>query len=83
MMATPTENDLRQLITAVMRRDVGRLTPEMQIQEALGIDSLDILRLLAAAERRYDLHIADEDMAELRTYGDLLSVLGVEAGDMP
>lgn len=83
MTATPTESDLRQLIAAVVRRDVGTLTPEMQIQDALGIDSLDVLRLLAAAERRYDIYIADEEMAELRTYGDLLSMLGVDAGAAP
>lgn len=79
MTVTPTENDLHNLIAGVVRRKIGPLAPATRIQDALGIDSLDVLRLLAAAEERYGVHASDDDLMRLRTYGDLLSLLGIEA----
>ena len=81
MTIAPTDGDLRQLIAGIVRREIGPLTPETNLQDALCIDSLDVLRLLAAAERRYGIYISDEEMVELRCYGDLLSLLGIEAGE--
>ncbi|MCK5275090.1 MAG: acyl carrier protein [Alphaproteobacteria bacterium] len=81
MTITPTDSDLRQLIASTVRREIGPLTPETNLQDALYIDSLDVLRLLAAAERRYGIYITDEEMVELRCYGDLLELLGIEAGE--
>lgn len=81
MTITPTDSDLRQLIACTVRREIGPLTPETSLQDALCIDSLDVLRLLAAAERRYGIYITDEEMVELRCYGDLLGLLGIEAGE--
>ncbi len=81
MTITPTDSDLRQMIASIVRREIGPLTPETNLQDALYIDSLDVLRLLAAAERRYGIYITDEEMVELRCYGDLLELLGIEVGE--
>jgi acyl carrier protein len=81
MTVRATEADLRKLIAAVLRRETGPLTQETRLEDALGIDSLDVLRLLAAAEERYDMRIADEQLLRLRTYGDLLALLGVEVAE--
>lgn len=78
MTITPTDSDLRNLIASIVQRETGALTPETSLQDALCIDSLDVLRLLAAAERRYGIYITDEEMVELRCYGDLLGLLGIE-----
>ncbi len=77
MTTTPTDSDLRQLIASIVGRKIGPLTPETNLRDALCIDSLDVLQLLAAAERRYGIHVADEEMVELRCYGDLLGLLGI------
>ncbi len=77
MTITPAESDLRQLIASILNRDIGPLTPETNLRDALCIDSLDVLQLLAAAEQRYGIHVADEEMVELRSYGDLLGLLGI------
>ena len=81
MTVTPTESDLRKLIASVARRETGPLRPETRIQDALAIDSLDVLRLLAAAEERYGVQITDEELVKLRTYGDLLILFGIESED--
>lgn len=81
MTITPTDNDLRSLIASIVNRDVGHLTPDTSLRDALGIDSLDVLRLLVAAEKRYGIYVTDQEMAALRYYGDLLRLLGVEAAE--
>ncbi len=82
MTITPTESDLRQLIASTVNRKIGPLTPETDLRDALCIDSLDVLNLLAAAEQRYDIHVADEEMIELRCYGDLLGLLGIAVEEL-
>lgn len=77
MTITPTDSDLRQLIASTLNRKIGPLTPETNLQDTLCIDSLDVLRLLAAAEQRYRIQITDEKMVELRNYGDLSGLLGI------
>ncbi len=77
MTITPADNDLRKLIASTLNREIGSLTPETNLRDTLCIDSLDVLRLLAAAEQRYGIHVTDEEMVELRCYGDLLGLLGI------
>lgn len=79
MTVKPTDSDLRQLIARTVKREIGPLAPETSLQDALCIDSIDVLHLLAAAERRYGIRITDEEMVELRCYGDLLGLLGIKA----
>jgi len=81
MTVKPTHTDLQNLIANTINLKVGSLTPESGLQDALGIDSLDVLRLLVAAEKRYGLHITDEDMAGLLRYGDLLELLGIDSAE--
>lgn len=81
MTVIPTDRDLQNLIAGVVRREIGPLAPETRLQDALCIDSIDVLRLVAAAEERYGIRIADEEMVALRCYGDLLGLLGIEAGE--
>jgi acyl carrier protein len=81
MSVTPTAGDLRNLMVGIVNREIGPLAPETNLQDALGIDSLDVLRLLVAAEKRYGIYVTDEQMAELNCYGDLLRLLGIEAGE--
>lgn len=81
MTVTPTNSDLRNLIASIVNREIGPLTPETSLRDALFIDSLDVLRLLVAAEKRYGIYVSDNEMAELHCYGDLLEVLGIEAGE--
>ena len=57
------------------------VAPETSLRDALGVDSLDVLRLLVAAEKRYGIYVTDQEMAELHCYGDLVRLLGIEAGE--
>src|SRR5207247_3407604 len=52
--------------------DVGSLDPAMNMELDLGFDSLSRVELLALAEARLGVHIADHDAARIFTLGDLV-----------
>lgn len=78
MTVRPTDSDLQRLIAHVVRREIGPLHPESRLQDTLCIDSIDVLDILAAVEQRYGVYFTDQQMVELRCYGDLLFLLGIE-----
>lgn len=61
---------LRRGCAVAAGRDVGPLTLEQEIQ-ALGIDSVALLELVGWAEAELGARIPDEELARLRTVGDL------------
>ena len=58
---------LRALLAEQLGISVDDITPETNIIDDLGADSLDIVELLAALEDEFDLLITDERVRELYT----------------
>ena len=58
---------LRALLAEQLGISVDDITPETNIIDDLGADSLDIVELLAALEEEFDLLITDERVRELYT----------------
>ena len=58
---------LRALLAEQLGISVNDITPETNIIDDLGADSLDVMELLTALEEEYDLLITDERVRELYT----------------
>lgn len=58
-----------------------RVRPEDRFQEDLDAESADLLNIVAAAEDRWGITIAEEEMAGLITVGDLLELVRRRAVD--
>ena len=58
---------LRALLAEQLGISVDDITPETNIIDDLGADSLDIVELLAALEDEFDLLITDDRVRELYT----------------
>jgi acyl carrier protein len=50
------------------------VTPDLLLEEDLGIDSLDFVRLIQLVEERLDIVIDDEAAAPVRTVGELVAL---------
>jgi len=61
------EQRLRSVLSEVSRQDVARTGLDDDLVRELGLDSLAALRLLAAVEKRFDVHFPDERLEEFRT----------------
>ena len=51
--------------------DGGELTPDANILDDLGADSLDVVEMVMALEERFDIEVPDEDVEEMRTVADV------------
>src|SRR5207249_4357173 len=59
--------------------DVGSLDPAMNMELDLGFDSLSRVELLALADARLGVHIADQDAARIFTLGELVDAFEAAA----
>ncbi len=64
-----------QAIAEVSRTDAANLKPETELVADLGIDSAKALHLLVILEDRLETEIDDEELAEMKTVGDILDAI--------
>ena len=67
---------LKELISEQMGIEADIITLESNFEEDLGVDSLDIVELSMALEEEFDIgEMGEEDLANIKTVGDLVSYL--------
>ena len=70
-------NKLKALIAEQLGVDAETITLEAAFVEDLGVDSLDLVELSMALEDEFGIEeMAEEDMANIKTVGDLVEYLG-------
>ena len=70
-MSDAMTGKIRDLVAEQLGVDIATLTPEANILEDLGADSLDVVELVMAIEEEFDIEIPDEDAESMRTLGDV------------
>jgi len=65
------KEQIRGLVSEQLGVDPSELTPESNILEDLGADSLDVVELVMAIEEAFDIEVPDEDAETMRTLGDV------------
>jgi acyl carrier protein len=70
---TGTLADLKTLVGLQLGRST--IDGSAHFVEDLGAESADILNIILAVEDRYGIHIADRDMADVRTTFDLYELV--------
>ena len=64
-------DEVRAAVAEHLDVDAERLAEQTSLSEDLGLDSLAGIELATALEDRFSLRITDDELAALRTYGDL------------
>ena len=72
-MAIPDQ--LKQLLLEYLNVDESRIVPEASFTKDLGADSLDLVELIMALEKKWGISIPDEDAAKLKTVQDAIDYL--------
>lgn len=70
------ENQIKSLVNEVFEESFEispeRLKPESQIFDDLGLDSLDIVDLIVALQKKFKIQIRDDErVRKIRTLGDI------------
>ena len=66
---------LRGLLAELSRADTTSINTDEDLREALDLDSLAALRMLASVEKHFDVRFPDERLSDLRTIGVLLDAI--------
>lgn len=66
---------LRSLLAEQLGIEESQITPETDILDDLGADSLDIVEVMMGLEETYNLVIVDEAVHELRTVSDVVDFI--------
>lgn len=62
---------IMDLLAKQLRIDVNTLSPDTNIIEDLGADSLDVVEMLMAIEENFGISVSDEEAVQLKTISDV------------
>ena len=66
---------IAEIIEEVTGIEPSEITPEKSFVDDLDIDSLSMVEIAVQTEDKYGVKIPDEDLAGLRTVGDVVSYI--------
>ena len=69
------QDKARALIASKMKLDESEITPEKNIFNDLGADSLDFVELSVLLEREFNVKFTEEDTNNVKTVGDLYELI--------
>lgn len=70
-----TFEELKNLICENFGIEMDQITEEANLQDDLGLDSLDAVELSMAIEENYNVEIPDEDFTNFITVGDVFTYI--------
>jgi len=73
-----TFDKVKEIIVATIKCEADLVTPEANLIDDLGIDSLDIVELNLAIEDALGITIDDDQMAELKTVADIVALVDAQ-----
>lgn len=65
----------KQILAEQLDADVESITPDTDIADDLGADSLDVVEMLMAIEDEFDIEIPDEQIENLKTVGNVVDYI--------
>jgi acyl carrier protein len=68
------EQEIRSLIAEIVEIDVDKITPDANLVEDLGMDSMMALEILASVEKKYKIKIDEEYLTKLTSLRQIVEV---------
>ena len=72
-MSAPTADEIRHVVA--LELGVKRVRAEDLLVDDLGVESMDLVSILAAVEDRWGIVTQEADLSEVRTVGDLCTLV--------
>ena len=66
---------VRAILSSQFDVEEETITPEMNIADDLGADSLDVVDMLMSLEDEFDVEIPDEVIDRIRTVGEVVTYI--------
>ena len=75
MTTTYCSEKVMLIISEKLGVDTEQISPDLAFRDDLGVDSLDFCEVVWEVEKRFKLTIADEDLEQIHTVGDLVELV--------
>ena len=66
---------LKELVVDQLGVEDDEVTMEASMQDDLGADSLDLVDLVMSVEEEFGVKVADEDLENIKTVGDIVDYI--------
>ena len=66
---------LKELVVDQLGVEEDEVTLEATMQDDLGADSLDLVDLVMSVEEEFGVKVADEDLENIKTVGDIVNYI--------
>ena len=66
---------LKELVVDQLGVEEDEVTMEATMQDDLGADSLDLVDLAMSVEEEFGVKVADEDLENIKTVGDIVNYI--------
>ena len=66
---------LTELVVDQLGGEEDEVTMEATMQDDLGADSLDLVDLVMSVEEEFGVKVADEDLENIKTVGDIVNYI--------
>ena len=66
---------LKELVVDQLGVEEDEVTMEATMQHDLGADSLDLVDLVMSVEEEFGVKVADEDLENIKTVGDIVNYI--------
>lgn len=70
--------DIKRVLVEAINVDENDVTPEANLKDDLGIDSLAAVELALELETEFDVRIEDEELAKLETVQDIIDTINAK-----
>ena len=68
-------SEIKEIIVKVLALDGEAVVPEAHLQDDLGADSLALLNLAEALEKRYGIEMPSDDLVDIANVGELVKLV--------
>ena len=69
------KEEVIELISSVLEIEKKEINEKTNLVADLGVESLDLVDLVAAFEEKYEFEIPDKDIKNLQTVGDIIKYI--------
>lgn len=71
---------LKEVLVDRLRLEPDQITPQANLFDDLGLDSIDLMTAVMAIEERFTIDVSDDELEGVTTVGQAVDVLSAKVG---
>ena len=69
---------LREVLVDRLKVEAEAVTPQANLFDDLGLDSIDLMSAVVAIEERFEIEVSDAELENVTTVGEAVEILGAK-----